>query len=185
MGNAHRDAILCRQLEGRQVVEHALVIPDDVILPGMLLKKGAHGPVILHRILAAAGNHPGFADLPALVGIGRILITGQKIKADAAPVDPPAIGHQEVFHAALAGRHAHRQHADGLAALWIHTAYLPADVPYSDTPPVLSYHFCSPNARSAPPFGGAPGYALLTGIRSVSSARRRAQRSTPSGAKTG
>ena len=120
VSNAHRDAILRRQLQGREVIEHALVVPDDVIILGMGLKEGADLAVILHRILAAAGDHIGLAQSLAPPGIGRILIAGEEIELHPAGINPAAISHQEILHAAGRSRHAHRQHADGRLLL-IHT----------------------------------------------------------------
>ena len=114
MGNAHRDAVFRRKLEGRHVVEHALIVPDHVVFFGMLLKKGADGPVVLHRILAAAGDHKGTPDLLALLGVGGILIAGEEVELHAFGINSPAISHQEVLHAAGCASHTDHQHAHRL-----------------------------------------------------------------------
>ena len=114
VGDAHRDAEFRRHFQRRHIAEHALVVPDHIILPGMFFKEGPDFPVVLHRLLAAAGDDIGFAQGPTALGIGGILIPGEKVKPDPLGIDPAAIGHQEVLNTAGGGRHADHQNADGL-----------------------------------------------------------------------
>ena len=91
--DSHRNTHLRGFFQRRHVVEHALIVPDNIVFVPMFAEKVVDFSIISHHIAAPPGNCVYFPDFFRFFLARNRAKTAQKVELNAFAVHFPTIRH--------------------------------------------------------------------------------------------